>query len=99
MAGLAIPMLRRQRAMVATVFTTHATLLGRYIASGDEHFYDRLSWMDQADLAGRYNVRTQHSIERACAHGAHVFTTVSSITAEECAALLEEFFAGHRRRG
>ena len=88
MAGLAIPMLRRERAQVATIFTTHATLLGRYIAAGDEHFYDRLAWMDQADLAGRYNVRTQHSIERACAHGAHVFTTVSSITAEECASLL-----------
>jgi len=88
MAGLAIPMLRRERAPVATIFTTHATLLGRYVASGDERFYDRLSWMDQAELATRYNVRTPHSIERACAHGAHVFTTVSSITAEECAALL-----------
>src|SRR5262249_10045889 len=32
----------------------------------------------------RYNVTTQHKIERACAHGAHVFTTVSSVTAEEC---------------
>jgi len=88
MGGLAIPMVRRQNLPVATVFTTHATLLGRYVASGTDNFYDALPWMDQAALAVQYNVKTQHSIERACAHGSHVFTTVSSVTAEECAALL-----------
>lgn len=88
MGGLAIPMIRRQGLPVAMVFTTHATQLGRYVASVEEHFYDRLPWMDQNELAGRYNVRTQHGIERACAHGSHVFTTVSSVTAEECQYLL-----------
>lgn len=88
MGGLAIPMLRRRGIPVATVFTTHATILGRYIASSREDFYDQLPWLDQAVEAERYNVRTQHGIERACAHGAHVFTTVSSITAEECTVLL-----------
>jgi glycogen(starch) synthase len=88
MAGLVIPMLKRQQLAIATVFTTHATLLGRYIASSRDDFYDRLPWIDQESEAGNYNVRTQHKIERACAHGAHVFTTVSSITAEECTALL-----------
>lgn len=88
MAGLAIPKIRRYQLPVATVFTTHATLLGRYIASSEDDFYDVLPWIDHARAAERYNVRTQHSIERACAHGAHVFTTVSSVTAEECATLL-----------
>lgn len=88
MAGLAIPMLRRRRIPVATVFTTHATILGRYIASDREDFYDRLRWFDHAGEASKYNIRAQHAIERACAHGAHVFTTVSSITGEECESLL-----------
>lgn len=88
LGGLAIPMLRKRRVPVATVFTTHATLLGRYIASSREDFYDQLRFLDDQAEAKRFNVMTQHQIERACAHGAHVFTTVSSITAEECEALL-----------
>jgi glycogen(starch) synthase len=88
MGGLAIPMIRKQRLPVATVFTTHATLLGRYIASSRDDFYDQLPWLNQEHEAQRYNVVAQHKIERACAHGAHVFTTVSSVTAEECSYLL-----------
>ncbi|MDX2114806.1 MAG: glycogen/starch synthase [Planctomycetota bacterium] len=88
LAGLAIPDLRRDKLPIATVFTTHATLLGRYIASNEENFYDTLRSRDDAAEAQRYNVKAHHSIERACAHGAHAFTTVSSITAEECSALL-----------
>jgi glycogen synthase len=86
--GLAIPSLRRRQLRVASVFTTHATQLGRYIASNEDNFYDRLPGIDHAEKAAHYNVRAQHAIERAAAHGAHVFTTVSQITAEECTALL-----------
>lgn len=86
--GLAVPMVRRDNLPVATVFTTHATMLGRYIASNEHGFYDRLPYINDEDAATRYNIRTQHHMERACAHGAHVFTTVSQITAEECSSLL-----------
>lgn len=90
MGGLAIPMLRQQRTNVGLIFQTHATLLGRYMASNEEDFYDRLGWgtIDQAAEATRYLINAQHSIERACAHGCHVMTTVSSITGEECDGLL-----------
>lgn len=88
LAGPAIPMMRKQGLPVATVFTTHATILGRYIAGGMDDFYDRLPWLDHEFEARKYNVTTQHRIERASAHGAHVFTTVSSVTAEECNYLL-----------
>jgi glycogen(starch) synthase len=88
LAGPAIPMMRKQGLPVATVFTTHATILGRYIAGGLDDFYDRLPWLDHEFEAKKYNVVTQHKIERASAHGAHVFTTVSSVTAEECNYLL-----------
>ncbi len=88
LGSLALPMLRGRRLPVATVFTTHATLLGRYIASGEEGFYDRLAGMDGWAEASRYNIRPQYSMERSCAHSAHVFTTVSAVTAEECTHLL-----------
>ncbi len=88
MGGLAIPMLRREQAPVATVFTTHATQLGRTLAWGDEFFYDHLPFVDADSEARRTNIKAQHFIEKACAHGAHVFTTVSGITGEECTHLL-----------
>ncbi|HYF15941.1 MAG TPA: glycogen/starch synthase [Phycisphaerales bacterium] len=88
LGGLAIPMLRKQGLPIATVFTTHATLLGRYVAGAIDDFYDRLPWLDHEEQARKYNCLTQHRIERAAAHGAHVFTTVSSVTAEECNFLL-----------
>jgi len=73
---------------VGSIFTTHATILGRYIASNEDGIYERLPYIDHVEKAAHYNVRAQHSMERAAAHGAHVFTTVSQITAEECTWLL-----------
>jgi glycogen(starch) synthase len=86
--AVALPFLRRRHPDVATVFTTHATQLGRYIASSEPDFYDKLSRIDADIAAAHYNVSVQHGVERACARDAHVFTTVSQITAEECTALL-----------
>jgi glycogen synthase len=88
LGGLALPMLRKADLPIACIFTTHATLLGRYIASNEEGFYDRLPTIKPDAEAERYGVKTQYQMERACAHKAHVFTTVSSITGEECAHLL-----------
>lgn len=88
MSGLAIPMIRREQIGCAVVFTTHATLLGRYIASSEGDFYSRLPKMDHEAEAKRFGINAQHHYERAAAHGAHVFTTISPITAEECATLL-----------
>ena len=86
--GVALPRIRRAGLPIATVFTTHATQLGRYMASNENDFYERLPTINHEAAAAHYNLRTQHSLERACAHGAHVFTTVSQITAEECTSLL-----------
>ncbi|MBY0262694.1 MAG: glycosyltransferase, partial [Phycisphaerales bacterium] len=88
MGGLCIPMLRKEQAPIATVFTTHATQLGRTLAFGDEWFYEHLPFVDHAAEAARCSVKMQHYAERACAHGSHTFTTVSPITGEECTHLL-----------
>lgn len=88
MAGTAIPMLRREQWPGATVFTTHATMLGRYLAMNDGNFYEHLHDYHADTEAKHFNVETQFRIERAAAHGAHVFTTVSDVTADECRHLL-----------
>ena len=90
LGGVALPLLNRQHPHlpVASVFTTHATQLGRTIAWGDEWFYDHLPFLDHTHEAAKFNIRCQHGIERACAHACDVFTTVSPITGEECAHLL-----------
>jgi glycogen(starch) synthase len=88
MAGTAIPELRREKVPVSIVFTTHATLLGRYLAMQDAGFYDHVPFVDWQADAKRFNVEPQVLLERAAAHGSHVFSTVSDITAFECEHLL-----------
>ena len=87
-AGLAIPMLRKEHWPGSLVFTTHATLVGRYLATGNASFYDQLPFFDGDREAKSFNIGAQHQIEKAAAHAAHVFTTVSDVTAEECTHLL-----------
>jgi glycogen synthase len=88
MAGLPIAEIRRQFLPIKTVFTTHATMLGRYLAMNDNEFYQHLPYYNWANEAKRFNIETIVNIERAATHGAHVFSTVSEITARECEQLL-----------
>jgi len=88
MAGLPIPGIRKDNLNIKVVFTTHATLLGRYLAMNDQKFYDHLPFYNWEAEATKFNVKPIAEIERASAHGAHVFTTVSEVTAKECTHLL-----------
>jgi glycogen(starch) synthase len=88
MVGTAIPEIRYDQLPISIVFTTHATMLGRYLAMKDGSFYDHLPYFDWAAEAKHFNIEPQVHIERAAAHGANVFTTVSDVTAKECTYLL-----------
>jgi glycogen(starch) synthase len=88
MAGLPIPGIRKENLDIKIVFTTHATLLGRYLAMNDSRFYDHLPFYNWEAEATKFNVKPIAEIERASAHGAHVFTTVSELTGRECTHLL-----------
>jgi glycogen(starch) synthase len=88
MVGTAIPEIRRDNININLIFTTHATMLGRYLAQNDNFFYDHLPFYDWEKEARNFNIEAQVRIERAAAHGSHVFTTVSEVTARECLALL-----------
>jgi glycogen(starch) synthase len=88
LAATPIPSLRRENLPLKIVFTTHATLLGRYLAMHDAFFYDHLPYFDWVKEAIHFNVEGVVKVERAAAHGAHVFSTVSEVTARECLHLL-----------
>jgi glycogen(starch) synthase len=88
MAGVAVPRIAHLQIPVSTIFTTHATLLGRYIASENPYFYDHLPFLDPEAEARKYNIHSRYAIEKAAAHAATVFSTVSEVTAFEAAKLL-----------
>jgi len=88
-AGVGLVLARKRNLSVATVFTTHATLLGRYLCAGDVDFYNNLDLFDCDYEAGRRQIYHRYCLERASAHVAHVFTTVSHITAFEAEHLLK----------
>jgi glycogen(starch) synthase len=88
MAGVAIPRIAHQRLPVSTVFTTHATLLGRYLAGDSPDFYNHLPFINAEEQAAKYQIFPRFAIERAAAHASTVFTTVSEVTATEAEKLL-----------
>ncbi|MBT8453212.1 MAG: alpha-glucan family phosphorylase [Deltaproteobacteria bacterium] len=75
---------------IGTVFTTHATMLGRSLAGqrADPNLYQSLPSIDPEAAAKELNVSSKHSMESVAAHEADVFTTVSEIAAMECECLL-----------
>ena len=88
MAGVLLPRVAFERMPFATVFTTHATLLGRYMASDNPNFYKDLVNIQPDEAARNYNISCRFQIERAAAHSAHVFTTISEVTNREARAFL-----------
>ncbi|KAM5437416.1 glycogen synthase isoform 1 [Microsporum canis] len=89
LAGVALPLTKKRRMDVTTIFTTHATLLGRYLCAGSVDFYNNLKNFDVDAEAGKRGIYHRYCIERAAAHSADVFTTVSHITAYESEHLLK----------
>ncbi len=80
--------LRNHAPYVATVFSTHATVIGRCIAGNRLPLYNDLHKFNADELARQFNVMAKHSIEKAAAAYADAFLTVSDITANECKYLL-----------
>lgn len=74
---------------IATVFTTHATSIGRSICGNGKPLYDYMKGYNGDQMARELNMESKHSVEKAAAHQADSFTTVSDITAVECEQLLE----------
>ena len=87
--GAGLLQLKRANIPVATVFTTHATVIGRCLAGNNLKLYDDMATFNGDAMAQRFGVIALHSLEKMAAREADVFTTVSEITAKECAQFLE----------
>ena len=90
MTGLGALYLQKHVPAIATIFTTHATTIGRSIAGNGKPLYDYLFAYNGNQMANELNVQSKHSIERQTAHNVDCFTTVSDVTARECMELLDK---------
>ena len=75
---------------VGTLFTTHATSIGRSIAGNGKPLYDYFEGYNGDQMAGELNMVSKHSVEKMAARYADCFTTVSDLTAKECKQLLDK---------
>ncbi|KAJ8268999.1 hypothetical protein COCON_G00116060 [Conger conger] len=89
--GPGLILCRSRKIPMATIFTTHATLLGRYLCAANVDFYNNLDKFNIDHEAGERQIYHRYCLERASVHCSHVFTTVSEITAIEADHML------HRR--
>jgi glycogen phosphorylase/synthase len=69
---------------IASSFTAHATILGRSLAAGGYHLYNKLKTFDELEMSAKLDIVSKQSLEKICANTADVFTSVSEITAKEC---------------
>lgn len=90
MTGLGLLYIRHKLPQIATVFTTHATSIGRSIAGNNKPLYDYLFAYNGDQMAQELNMQSKHSIEKQTAKYVDCFTTVSDITAKECLELLDK---------
>lgn len=89
MTGLGMLWVKSYAPQIATVFTTHATSIGRSIAGNNKPLYDYFEGYHGNQMAEELCMQSKHSIERETAHAADYFTTVSDFTARECEQLLD----------
>ena len=87
--GMGLLYIKSRLPHVATVFTTHATSIGRSICGNGKPLYDYMPGYFGDQMAEELNMQSKHSLEKAAAHAADAFTTVSEVTARECEQLLE----------
>ena len=90
MTGMGALYLRTYVPEIATIFTTHATSIGRSIAGNNKPLYDYLFAYNGDQMAQELNMQSKHSIEKQTAHYVDCFTTVSEITNNECKELLDK---------
>ena len=90
MCGLGALYINNKLPQIGTVFTTHATSIGRSIAGNMKPLYDYLFAYNGDQMSWELNMQSKHSIEKQTAHFVDCFTTVSDITAKECVELLDK---------
>jgi len=84
MTGGGILYLNDRVPQIGTIFTTHATVVGRCIAGNNLPLYSHFDEYNGDAMAQRFHVMAKHSLELIAAVESDTFTTVSKITGNEC---------------
>ncbi|MDR2968834.1 MAG: glycogen/starch synthase [Tannerellaceae bacterium] len=90
MLGMGVLYIKERIPAVSTIFTTHATSIGRSIAGNNKALYAYMDHYNGDQMAQELNMEAKHSVEKQAARYADCFTTVSEITARECTQLLDK---------
>ncbi|OGP83680.1 MAG: carbohydrate phosphorylase [Deltaproteobacteria bacterium RBG_16_58_17] len=83
MTGAGLLGLKKRVPEIGTVFTTHATMLGRALAGAGVDIYTTMDDISPQREASAHNITAKCSLETVSAREADCFTTVSEITASE----------------
>lgn len=87
--GMGLLYIKNREPRISTIFTTHAASIGRSICGNGKPLYDYFHQYNGDQMAVELNMQSKHSLEKAAAHHADCFTTVSEVTARECEQLLQ----------
>src|SRR3989338_6777562 len=90
LSGVGLLYLKKKKIKIATIFTTHATVVGRTLASSNVDLYNVLNKINPDHEVYKYNVEAKHLVEKNSAAFADAFTTVSEITGMEAEYLLKK---------
>lgn len=90
MTGSGLLYLKEVLPQAGTVFTTHATVIGRSIAGNHQPLYSKMKEFNGDIKAQEFNVVSKQSMEKISARHADAFTTVSALTDKECAQFLQK---------
>jgi glycogen synthase len=97
LSGAGILYLKSQKCRIATIFITHATVMGRCLANAGVDLYQRdgedkllLDRMDFDKEAYDRHMQSKHQLEKASANATDVFATVSEITGMEAEHVLRK---------
>ncbi|MBW2989072.1 hypothetical protein KY358_02005 [Candidatus Woesearchaeota archaeon] len=88
LAGAGLLYIASNKIRIGTIFTTHATALGRAMANSGQEMYSLLGSIDPDGESKKLGVYAKHQLERASAQNSDVFTTVSEITSMEAENIL-----------
>jgi len=88
MSGFGLLHLKIKKSPAGTVFTTHATMLGRTLCAVGRKLYEELETINPMEESYKYQIQDKYLTEKACAQNADIFTTVSEITSMEAEKIL-----------
>ena len=88
MSAFGLLYIKKNEPGMATIFTTHATSIGRSITTNNKQLYTYFDGYNGDQMAAELNMQSKHSAEKAAAQQADCMTTVSELTNRECSQFL-----------